>query len=237
MRPALTWSSRASTNAGWISTSTPPRRAYSTGGRRIASRAAARSRWSSRRTLPNRPGRRDLKTSSPARASSRMPSRTWHGEVWRATTSASCSARSTRLASVVEEVLLHLVEDQVELAAARRRPLDEHIGKRLGRPSGGRAPAAQRSRRSDRRASPPRSPRIRRPSAAAPTGASARRRPTTPARSSEVFPTPLGPYRTVMREAIRFAATSCVSPRGRRRSARRARSRRRDEPLVRGRAQ
>ena len=86
--------------------------------------------------------------------------------------------RERALGIVVEEVLLDLVEDQVRVALRRR----------------------DRRRRSRSVGSSPHELKI-----ATDESANVRSLCATPARSSELFPTPVGPYRTVSLEASRLA--------------------------------
>ena len=106
----------------------------------IAERAAARVRWSRRRTLPKSPGRRRLNASSSASASSRTPSRTCTGRSGRVSTSSSSPRERPAVAPVVEHVLLHLVEHEVELLPLGDCPLGECVGERdvVSRARGGR---------------------------------------------------------------------------------------------------
>ena len=94
------------------------------------------------------------------------------------------------VAAVVEDVLLHLVEDQVELRPGGDRALGKSVGERdIGR----RAAAATATARigSSRQLS---TITTSAPSSSPPTaGTRVRSRRATPARRSELLPTPLGP--------------------------------------------
>ena len=100
---------------------------------------------------------------------------------------------------VVEEVLLGLVEDEVDVAVGLRL---------LERGDGG---AVDRRRRPPPRP-PPRAPtfgsslQLEKTTTSGSSG-SARSERATAARRSDDFPTPLGPYSTVSRDAMRFATT------------------------------
>ena len=149
------------------------------------------SRWSSRRTLPKRPGTRRLSASRSASESSRTPSRTCTGSVGSRQDVLERVGERAAVAPVVEDVLLHLVEDEVELAAPDaivRSASASASGMSVGAPGGGRDRARPGRRASGRRSRP----RPRR-SSPPPAGTSVRSRRATPARRSELLPTPLGP--------------------------------------------
>ena len=185
-------------------------------------RGRVRSRWSSRSWLANRFGIRALKTSSCASASSRSESSMFDAQPRPARARAARVELLARRA-VVEEVLLELVEDR-----GRRAPSTLHgVGKRSGRDvrpldpdSSAQSPSAARDRiaaheRTRRRLAPP--------SARFPLELA---QCATPARRSELLPTPLAP---VEDREPRRPAGSPRSPRARararRRAARRARCR------------
>ena len=123
------------------------------------------------------------------------------------------------LVGVVLEVLLELVEDDEQRARAIR-PGAQRLGERRGRAAAKRLGAGELFQRlpggflhardgvvAPRRGT--RRPRTgSRPRAAR---ASSRRSCTAPACSSELLPTPLGPYRIVSRDERRFAATIAAS--------------------------
>ena len=125
------------------------------------------------------------------------------------------------LVLVVEEVLLELVEDDEERAHALGPAAERRDRSALARPPGPQIVPAAASAAAAPIAAISAGQRIvtpgaehadrkRRASAASPRprrGSARRRSWTTPAWSSEVLPTPLGPYTIVSRVARRFAAT------------------------------
>ena len=92
--------------------------------------------------VAEQPGTRPLNASSSASASSRMPSRTWTRSVGRARISRAPPGAGRRIAPVVDEVLLHLVEHEVDLASDLCRPLREDVGELRAATRAWRAPAA-----------------------------------------------------------------------------------------------
>ena len=147
IRPAATSSSTASTSSSSAVTSGPPSSAYARSGPSIAERAAARVRWSRRRTLPNSPGSAPLEARRGRRASRRgRRAARARGRSVRVRTSSSASGERTAVAAVVEDVLLHLVEDEIELASGRRSRAPR-ARRRAARRSGAPAAAATASDR------------------------------------------------------------------------------------------
>ena len=113
----------------------------------IAERAAARVRWSSRRTLPNKPGTRRLNASSSASASSRTPSSTCTRQVGSRQDVLELVRERASVAAVIEDVLLHLVEHEIELLAVAigaRSASASASGMSSARARGGRATASDR---------------------------------------------------------------------------------------------
>ena len=129
------------------------------------------------------------------------------------------------LVVVVEEVLLELVEDDEQLATHLRAPVIEHLRERRAGGRLGEIVALEQRRHlgacggGDRLSTDRDLPSARTTITAKPAASSsarfsrdlARSWLTTPARRTELLPTPLGPYRSVSRAARRFAAMISAS--------------------------